>query len=456
MEADKRERLFCQIPYIGVALCLCGLLAYPFPAVREYFFVNNRLSAGFGYANTLALYLLLGIIVLAGKKKLTYRSYLWLTILLLGIFATGSRIVLVLTALTLCCIVVQRREKAFLVYVLVLFVAAGLAVAVFGQRFALLGRVRTISLKESTLAGRILYARDALALLWKYPLGMGYMGYYYMENSVQSGVYSVQYVHQDILQAGLDFGWIPMLLYLVLLVKTFLSKAVGRSKKMMLAVITLHGLLDFDLAYGAMLCIVYLLMNEALLSGRWKQKTLRLRGTAAAGLAVLGCFAVYMSVPLLARYSNHPQLARAWYRYDTEANLVLLSEASDENTVEELADQILAQNDTCALAYYGKAMAADIREDYRSMIRYQKQSIKRNYFDYEEYYNFAVMLYDGLQYAYQQGDDKIYQLCEKELKSIPDAMEQAKKKQSALGKTIQDQPQLKITDELQEILSVVE
>ena len=66
-----------------------------------------------------------------------------------------------------------------------------------------------LSLNESTFIGRIIYFKYGLRLIAKNPFGLGYLGFYYTEQFNQTAVYSVRYIHNELLQLLLDIGWLP-------------------------------------------------------------------------------------------------------------------------------------------------------------------------------------------------------------------------------------------------------
>lgn len=288
LPSEKRNQIFSMVPYMGVLLCLAGFTAYFLPFLKGYFYINGRLSSGFQYANTFALFLLAGIILVCDRKEMVWKDYLSGGILLFGIVLSGSRMVFVLTCLTLLYLIIRNRN-------------------------------------------------------------------------------------------------------------------------------------------------------------------LRLAGGASFLAAI---FLLYLSVPLIARYQEKMNLAIQWYPWDTEAKLALLSESEEVGKVNRLADEILQQNDTCALAYYAKAMVANCNNDYKKMIQYQKESIARSYFSHESYRNYAYMLYDGLYYAAETGDEQVYAMCKKEMEKLPSYMESAKKRLGKLGKMIRDQPDLEVDEEMREIMEV--
>lgn len=456
LSSQKREKIFSKLPYIGAALCLIGFAAYFLPWIKDYFYVNGRLSSGFQYANTFALFLLIGIILLFDKKEIKWKDYISGVILLFGIALSGSRTVFIFTALTLLYLIIKHRNLKLLSGTFFLTILFLIYLYTKGN-ITNIGRISTFSFRDSTFLGRLLYTSDALTLLQKHPFGMGHMGYYYMENEIQTGVYSVQYVHNDLLQIGLDIGWIPMFLYFIAVIYCLISKQLKHFEKLILSVLFIHGLFDFDLAYGAIQCIVFLIMNNQDIPPlkKWKG-SLYLSGKK--WLIVFPLFflaGIYLSIPLIARYQNLMEISIKWYPWDTEAKLQLLSESEDAYSVDQLADEILQQNDTCALAYYAKATVADCNNDYKKMIQYQKKSIERNYFSHEAYSNYAYMLYNGACYAVEKDNDKIYNMCCREIIKLPSYMETAKKRLGKLGKMINDQPDLKPDEDMKKMIEAI-
>lgn len=458
LETKEKERIISCVPYVGLGMCFLGFVAFFVEELYSHLYVNDRFGGGFQYPNTCALFLLIGFTLLCDKQRLKKREYGCLLCLLAGIFLTGSRTVLVLTVCVGIYLILKHRNMALLLCVSGIALV-GVVYFLVTKDVSNIGRIFTFSFTDSTLIGRFLYVKDALALLLEHPFGMGHMGYYYMHNQVQTGLYSVQYVHNDWLQIGLDIGWFPMVFYAFSVIKTMLCKKISGTKKLILAVVFLHGLLDFDLSYGIILCIVLLIMEDVPFYGIKGEKNEEVewnslkRGVITGLLAIWSILCVYISVPLLAYYNDNVKMAAMWYPFYTEAKLVLLSKEDDIDVVDSLADDIMKQNDTCALAYYAKAMVAYCENDYENVIYYQKKAIDRNYFNYEEYMNYAYMLYDGVLYSENQ---QTVQMCKEEICRIPQYLQDAKDKLSRYGTMIDDQPNLEMDDGLLEILEEVE
>lgn len=448
---EQKRRFFRAIPRIAAAITVIGLAGIVILPLKEVFWVNHRLGGTFQYPNTFAVFLLTGVIILLYEESGGMGQALCFGILCIGIAASGSRIAMVMSVFVIGTLLIVKKRWRLCGIFLALVTVGAIYIFAAGDTDTI-GRILRLSLSESTFTGRLLYAYDALGLLARHPFGMGYMGYYYAQSMIQTGVYTVRYVHNDLLQIGLDIGWIPMLAYVWAVCRCVLGRELSAEKKWIVLTVFVHGLFDFDLSYTVMMCLMLVIMNDVspgkagsrFLAGfQVNGRVLSVMCAAMAGLCI------YIAVPAMAEYCSDYELAADIYPWHTEAKLHLLSESDDIDEVERLADQILKQNDTCALACYGKAYTAYCRDDYREMISFQKKCIARDYFNYEQYVNYAAMLCDGIRYA---NDETMRRMCRKELKQIPALLEQAKQKLSYLGARIADQPVLEVDGRLEMLL----
>lgn len=452
MEQKNKNNFFRRIPWVGVFVTLFGLIGYYVPVIRTHIWVNGRLGGTFQYPNTFALFLLMGIIIFLHEERLDWRGFAGFIVLCIGVGVSGSRIVMVLSVITIPFLILQKRHWKLGIATAILGIAA-VAYILLTRDTSSIGRIIRISLTESTFIGRILYAKDAIPLLLRHPFGMGYLGYYYSENMIQTGVYTVRFIHNDWLQIGLDIGWVPMLAYFLSVIRCMGSKDLLPFKKWMLAVVFLHGMLDFDLSFTVILSLVIMVMDDVPCMGKaeWLKREYELKKRCVYMLAVICAgIGLYLFFPTLAEYNGNHVLAVNIYPWYTDSNLYLISEVEDIEELERLADRVLRQNDTCALAYYAKAFAAYCRDDYMEVIRYQKKAIDRDYFNYEVYINYASMLYDG---ALNCTDEAVREQCRRELMNIPVQLDAVKNRVSFLGSKIKDQPELEVDERLQDMLS---
>ena len=152
------------------------------------------------------------VILLLFGKELDVRRLVCLAVLFFGIALSGSRTVFILWIAVIVVFFFLSKSGKKRLYVAalaaVLVLGTGIYAAVTGD-LGSIARYLTTSTSSSTLMGRLLYCRDALPVILRHPLGLGYMGYYFTQGSFQTGVYSVYNVHNELFQLLLDVGWIP-------------------------------------------------------------------------------------------------------------------------------------------------------------------------------------------------------------------------------------------------------
>ena len=163
------------------------------------------------YSNTYAILLLIVLISLFYRNEKDsmkkWLPYVEAEIFIAGILWRGSRSVFVLFGIALIILLTKKRKQLQWKWILVLCICmvAIACVLIFGLNYDI-SRLAKLTASSSTLNGRFLYWRDALGQLGHHPAGMGYMGYYFMQPQFQNGNYTIKYVHNDILQFGLDGG----------------------------------------------------------------------------------------------------------------------------------------------------------------------------------------------------------------------------------------------------------
>lgn len=138
----------------------------------------------------------------------------------------------------------------------------GMILLLLQQNNNIITRLLQISFQESTFIGRIIYYLDGIKILVQHPFGLGYMGYSYLYPQVQTADYAVKFVHNDLLQQGLDTGIIPMLILAYLWISNILDKKTTTRKRQMLVLMFLHMLLEFDMQFLVLQLILVMLLEE--------------------------------------------------------------------------------------------------------------------------------------------------------------------------------------------------
>lgn len=450
---EKPKEILSVLPAVTVFMTIFSAVVMIFSPRNEYFAPAGRLSGFLQYSNTYALLALLSLIIVVTRDKLGKRDWIEIFVLILGILLSGSRTVLLLLAFTvLILLFFEKNKKIRLIFLLITAGTVGAAAiyAAVSGNFSTIGRFLTTSFSESTFVGRLLYWQDALPLLLRYPFGTGYLGFYYLQSSVQTGLYSVRFVHNDFLQIALDIGVVPALLILVSLARTFFEKGAGLKKRLLLFVLAAHSFFDFDLQFTAIFIIFVCLLNpddgkEFITNGMFFR--LGQIGTAAVGIS-----GFYLCLPLFCALVNQVSAAEMFYPWNTDVNIAMLTGETDPETLEKRADRIIAQNSNVTVAYSAKAAVAYTKGDFTSLIRYKDLAIESAPFAYDEYESYLYMLLVGEQLYREAGDEKSADFCVAKLEAVLAEFERIDERLSPLGKRIDDQPQTVLSDEIKTAL----
>lgn len=424
-----------------------GLLAL-IPPISEIFAPAGRLAGFLQYSNTFALILLVSVIITATKEKLNVVDHIYLVIFLLGILLSGSRTVFALTLLAIVLLIIfhkSKRTKLTLLIITAAGIAAGVLYAVLSGNFDTIGRFLTTSLEESTFVGRFLYFYDALPLILNNPFGTGYLGFYYLQQSIQTGLYSVRYVHNDILQIMLDIGWIPAVMLIAAVAHSFFKKGTSLQKRLILLVMTAHCMFDFDLQFIAVF-FIYILMIDC-----EKGKEYRLKGfsiTRQIPSIIIGCSSAYMMTALAAAWTNSHAFSNALYPFNTDVSVALLTEETDPVQMDKLADKIISQNKYVTVAYSAKAAYAYSNGDFTNVIKFKDLALQNAPLIYEEYEGYVIMLLTGYELYMQANDIQSAEYCRTKIAEVVNALNSVNSKLSVLGKKIDDQPHTQLPQEL--------
>lgn len=446
---DDRERMVDLLPMAGALMTLFSFLMMQFPVFEEWVTVAGRLAGFFQYPNTYAVFMLVCLIITVWR--IDYKNPDWLDVVyaaaaVFGIFMSGSRTVYVLTAAVAVWLLVIRgtARKTFL-----LIIAAGGAGAVIIALIAggtnILERFTEISFGASTFLGRLLYVRDAVPLILKHPFGLGYYGYYFAQQSVQTGVYSVVNAHNELVQILLDVGILPAVVMCAALGRSVFTKRTGMRNRMVLVVLLLHSLMDYDFQFISMGFVLILFLD---MRNVRTYKTPPLTGTvvgmtgaAAAALAVCG------GVSDLCYTQGKYEVSLKIYSGNTLAETALLTEAETVEEMKARADSLLSRNSYLSVAYSARARAAFSEGDVEQFIEDKLTAIRLAPYQYEEYIDYLEILAYCESMYLQNGSLEDAKICADRASEIPDMLDEVKEKTSRLGWAIVDRPRVTLSQE---------
>ncbi len=475
LEKREQKQIEFLLPGLGAAMVLIGLVSLVIPNLYDYFYVARRLGGFLQYPNTFAMFLLICVAINMEQSleensakenektvKRVLSRYFTTGLCLLGILMSGSRSVYVMMLcyfvfVTICHKEI-RRKSLLLILVAVGFSALYVLITKDVQN---MGRIFTSSYKSSTFLGRILYAKDALQLIIKHPLGMGYLGYYYEIPLFQKGVYLVRFVHNDLLQIMLDIGIVPG----VLVSAGFFYAAAKKTemtnlRKLLLILYASHLLFDFDMEFVSMAGLLFMLMAEA----DDEFKIADSSQTAVKGMKVLsvvaGLLCIYVGVAMSFRYDGRQDISVKLLPFYTEAKAEIVArEVKAENlespVLRNYAEQLRKKNQRVRYAYLAMAQIEKEESLYDEMCRDVISGCKLNRYQISTYEQAIMLLAQALSQAGEEGKLEDAERIMATMIEIDEIKNQTEKNTDPLAYEIKDVPNLEYSNETKEYIEYV-
>lgn len=455
MQFDKEERneLLILIPFLGIFMIVLSLIGYFIPLMKDFFIVNGRIGGFFQYPNTFALFLLIGCVVLYTHRDFYTNSNLFLLILMLGIILTGSRAIYVLTLIML--IYVMKNNPQYIKKILIFVTALILIVALINilkLDIKVLKRLTQFSFSSSTLLGRILYYKDGVKALLSHPLGLGYLGYYFLEPSIQTGIYSIRFIHNDLLQIALDIGIIPSIIFLSIIISSLISQNVKKENKVILSLITLHSLFDFNLQFVS-IYLIFVLCIDIYRGEKTNFISLKHKVLGNSFVLVSTIFSIYLAITISFQYFNLTALSIKLLPFYTEAKITKLQSVDNTNEGMKIAKSIEKYNSNLSIVYDVYALNEMENHNYDQMINYKEQSLNLQKYNIDAYDSYINMLYVCLNYY--QNDSTMQSKYIEKINDVPKKLNKLKKETDAMAFKIHDQPSFELSKQSKEIIDYV-
>lgn len=441
MGNDRNEAVIDSVPLWGSILTVVGLLGYLADPIYEFLFIADRYGGIFQYPNTCALFMALGIVITVNEfsREKLVKDIIYLVLLTVGLLMTASRSVELLLVLWVLYTAITRKKLrkpvliglgAVVVIVFIAFCVTGL-----NSNFT---RILTLFSSSSTVWGRLLYDVDGVKILFKHPLGLGYLGYFFSQGLYQTGVYSVRFAHNDLLQSGLDYGIGALAIMGITVIYHLFKGNVRRVNKEVLTMAFLASLVDFHMQFPVIVMLMISCLDFDYKTTAVSIKKKR-ENFALAGLVALA--GLYFLIPFYRYYNREPERALNWWNSYTEAQLdILCSEDIDIYSACELAGEICQRNDCVVAALQALAMEAGAAGDYAEAVECYDRAISLRPYDvelYGEYDSFLISLMDE---AAARKDLEGYGLLSDRYNSLPDTLRLKEETTSPLAYKIIDVP----------------
>lgn len=437
---EERQEALSVLPLTGGIMVMAGVISFCLkpilPGVTALFWQAGRFGGTFQYSNTCALFLLIGLLLLSEQEKIEKKELILFDFLLSGIFLTGSKGGVLLLIPVLAWILIKKSafRKNGIVMV-VLLVVGSIVYAMLSGDFQNIGRIYTLLKYPSTLLGRFLYMKDALPILVENPLGIGYMGYAGIQSSIQTGVYTSMFVHNDWMQMGLDFGWVFLLVTVGIIIYQLIKGKQDKTKKIILCLICFYSLLEFHLQYLSIVMIMILLFdfreNTIIENKRIVARENQI--FSLAGLLLLG----YFGIASLFTYMGNYEKALSMYPYDTQALEAVLREETDKDAAVLQAKEILEISPYSSTSYNVLAYGALMDGDNSKALEYKIKVLELEKYNITEYADFK-----SITDTIQSMDSGSYakEICEKGLEEMEQLLKNTEENTSSIAYKLRDKP----------------
>lgn len=451
----EKENMVKNMPIIGTAITLISFAASLFPILRTYLWTAGRLAGTMQYPNTYGLFLFVCLLCLVNTEKMSHKSVAEAAVLVTGILLTGSRTVFLLMPMALLGngIVAKDKKRKVCCYAIVGISMIVVLIGIYFRGNTAIARLAEISLSQSTLLGRLLYWKDALPVILKNPLGLGYMGYYFTQGGFQTGVYSVTHVHNEFLQMFLDIGWIGGLAFTSVWIYGFIKARAGWHR-IVLTIMAIHAFVDFDLQFIAM----YIVFMAFLPMDQGEEKKLcfkDIKRYACKGYFCLTLILSYYALGNAAYYSNIKEISEWCYPKNTLQQIKELTQAEDVESIRNISEEIVKNNMSVSLAWSGMARAAFADGDIERMIDNKRKAISLARYSVEEYEDYIKMLLTAAQLYRSEGEIGSAEYCIKEVLNVQRWMEEVKAQTDPLAWKLTDKPELALSDGYQLYVDII-
>lgn len=432
---DDKTMIIQSIPIIGSIMTILSFICMQFNLLDGIVSVNHRLAGFMQYPNTYALFMLICLILsidTLNLKKNYKISLIHIIISLFGIAMSQSKSIYILTVVSLLVLSILKKDlRKYIITTICMIIVFAIIIFIIYQP--------TISL--STFYGRLLYYKDALPVIIKHPFGLGYYGYFFIQNEIQTGMYSIINIHNELLQICLDIGIIPALLFYTMVIKTILKS----KNKLILSVILLHSLFDYDFQF-MLICFILMIFLDM---DHIKQYDISILTKGFISLCSIGIiiFSIKLGLSDYFYTQGHYDQSLSFYNQNTMSQTYQLMNATSYDEMSPFIDSILEKNQHISYVYSYKAHSYLSVGDVQNYIEYEIKAIELNPYNYEEYTHYFDTLVQCIK-QYQQNDDlESAQYCLKNLQDIPGMLMLLKEKTSDLAYKTNDKPITELTEE---------
>jgi len=440
---SEKNKLLNTVSYSGAIMVILGLVFFAFGYTKM--FHNNRFSGFFAYANSFAMWLLMGIIITACKDKLKWYDFVILNVLMIGIILTNSRAIIILSiAVYIAIILFNKTIRKDLIKNAGIMVVVGAITYFILTKFGIFSRIVTGTSSEGLL--RLLYYKDALRMIKENIFGYGYFAWWNMQPSFQTGVYYARYIHNSFLQVVFDVGIIPALLIVYIFVSGFFDKKSTLTEKILMFIVLGHSLIDFDIEFMAITMILFLTLNFD------KQKTVSHTKVIKISTGVFLAFYMYFGAVTFAQNIGKYDIANKIYPYWSNTLEAELGSIKDFDEKVVRARKVMKLNKYYRQPYYVISEYYQRKNNYKKAHEYEKEVLAIRKYDKAMYLKYINFLLEAIQVSILQKDNESIKFYSKEIVEVKDKINNVIEESDELAFEIEHKPDLELDEEILDMI----
>lgn len=441
--AEQKSKWFDAVAKIGAVMVLVILIVSLFERIitgeNNLFFYQNRLAGFFNYANSFALFLLIGVIITGFKKEINLIDFIVINLLLVGILLANSRAIMIITSFSYLLVLIfnkEARKKNFIN--LGIMVVVAIVVIAIMKNFGVSNRISSGNSSEWLL--RVLYYKDALRMFVKNIFGHGYMAWWYMQEGLQTGAYDAQFVHNGLLQIVVDVGIIPAVFIVSTFIIGFFDKKVVVRDRVLMLIILGHSLIDFNMEFMAITLVLFMTLEF--------DKKQELTKTKNIKIAIYGCGLIYTFFAIITVLSNFGQytLVNRIFPYSITLNKEL--EIANNTEKIEIAEELYEKNKYFLNASMILSQKQQHLGNYEKAHKYEVWIVNNKKYTMLNYIQYVQFLENAINYYYNNKDIKEMKRYMDRLCSVENIIENVKETSDSLAYKIAHKPRLDIPEEM--------
>lgn len=270
------------------------------------------------------------------------------------------------------------------------------------------------------------------------------MGFSYKYPEFQTAMYYIRFVHNDYLQIALDIGIIPMILFVIILIKSLFSKNINNINKLILFFLMINMFFDINIEFFVIMAILILVIFE-----EKNEKVIKFSFVITGITIIIIAIAFYFGIAQFMNFLGKSSIATKMISIYTDPKVEKMNDDLNDNNLIGAnieADEIIANNKYIVEAYETKALYYLDNKEFDKSIEMLDKTILLDKYNMEKYDNYVYAISQIIEYELNSKNyDKVQKYMRLVIK-VPDRVKELKRNTSKLQKYFIDKPDYKLNN----------